>query len=134
MKSRRNRIEPIGVEGSLKKVSMRAKPVMKRIAKGAAVICVSLTVNSLGAVANETINKAGVAAKAAKSAKSSSKMAKKAADIGSALLVCANARVGAENAAEAVAAGKGSKPFIFIVFGVVWVCGLMCGRAIYEGD
>ena len=82
-----------------------------------------MTINSLGAVADETCKQAGVAVKAAKSAKSSSKAMKKAAEIGSALIVCTNGAVGVDE----VVNHKVSKPFTLIVFGVVLVCGIIIG-------
>ena len=129
MNSKKEIVGPTKNDGKFKKLSTKIKPVIKRVAKGAAVICVSVTINSLGAVANETCNKAGVVAKAAKSAKSSSKTMKRAAEIGSALIVCTNAGVGVED----VVTNKCSKPFMLIVFGMVFVCGLICGNELSEG-
>ena len=129
MDSQRNNVRIIETDSKLKKLSTKIKPVMKRIVKSTAVVCVSLTVNSLGAVANETCNKAGAVAKAAKSAKSSSRKMKRAAEIGSALIVCTNADVGVED----VITNKGSKPFMLIICGLVFVCGLMCGKEICDG-
>ena len=116
---------------SCRKLSNKIKPVVKRLAKGAAVICVSLAVNSLSAVANETYNKAGVVAKSAKSAKSSSKMAKRAAEIGSAIFVCTNAGLGAE---DAIVTSTLSKPYKLVIFGFVFVCGFLCGKGLCEAD
>ena len=118
-----NFFELTNVGDKFRKLSNRARPVVKRVLKGVAIIGVSLTINSLGAVADETCKQAGVAVKAAKSAKSSSKAMKKAAEIGSALIVCTNGAVGVDE----VVNHKVSKPFTLIVFGVVLVCGIIIG-------
>ena len=115
--------------GEFRRVSTKIKPIIKRVAKSAAVVCVSLTVGSLGAAAKENLNKANTVTKVAKSAKSSSKKAKRAVEIGSALIVCANAGSGA---VEEVVSNDGSKVFKIILFGVIWFCGLMCGKEICE--
>ena len=128
MNTKRNDFGPIETDGKLKKTLTRIKPVAKRIAKCTAIICVSLTISSLGAVANETCNKAGAAAKAAKSAKSSSKTLNKAAKIGSAIIVCANAGAGAED----IVTNQLSKPYKLLIMGTVFICGLMCGQTLRE--
>jgi hypothetical protein len=108
-------------ESRIRKIISKAKPIAKRIARGATVVGVSLTLNSLSAVASETYNKASSIAKTAKSAKSATKTAKRAAEIGSTLFVCTNAGVGAED----IINNKVSKPFMVLVLGMIWVCGFM---------
>ena len=130
MKTSESELEQIETEGKLRRAVTKLKPVIKRVAKGTAVVCVSLTVNSLGAVANETCNKAGVVAKAAKSAKSTSRRMKKAAEIGTAIVVCTNAGAGVED----IVNNQLSKPYKLIIMGTIFVCGLICGNKLCEGD
>lgn len=106
-------------------VSAKIKPIAKRVAKSAAVVCVSLTAGSLSAVAKENLDKAKTVAKAAKSAKTSGKRMKRVAEVGSALFFCANAGQGA---VEEVVSNNGSKVFKVVLFGVIWFCGFYCGK------
>ena len=125
----KDEFEPIESNSKIKKAMIGIKPVVKRIAKGTVITCVSLTMCSLGATANETYNKAGVIAKAAKSAKSSPRRMKKAAEIGTAIMVCANAGAGAED----LVTNQLSKPYKIIIMGTVFICGLICGNKLCEG-
>lgn len=120
---------PTKESGKFNKLSNKIKPLIKRVAKGAAIICVSLAISSLGAAAEETRNKTGVIAGIAKSAKSPSRTMKYAASVSSTLIACKEKGVDVEDAVT----NKIQRSVVTTIACMVFAFGLMWVKEIYEG-
>ena len=94
------------------------EPAGKHAAKCTMIIISALVFNSLGAIASETTGQVKEVAKAAKSAKATGKVAKKIVNYSTAVVVCANAEVGAEEAYK----GMMTKPTLLLTFAVDLCC------------
>ena len=104
------------------------EPAGKHAAKCTIIIASALVFNSLGAIASETTGQVKEVAKAAKSAKATGKVAKKILNYSTAIAVCGNAGVKAEEAYK----GMITTPTLLLTLNVILLCGFALSKAVYE--